>query len=632
MKNYGIAASAMIMAVCGATAMAGEAARLSGSLIGTPEAHDGNPLENICDGDLSTSFYALRPDGAYSRPWAGFDLGAPHVVTRIGIAPAASSKSCSRLAVFQGANEADFADAMPIAMVPAEGLTPGERYYIDVEVSRGFRYVRMVGAGGAQMNVAELEFYGTPGEGDDSRFFQVTHLPTIAFSTPGMEEIKAKDDKHPGSTIYVISDNGSTLLTDRACQMKGRGNGSWQMEKKPFQIKFDKKQQILADAPAKAKKWTLINNHGDKTLMRNRVAFDMSRAIGLEYTPYCRFVDVIYNGEYEGCYQLCDQMEVRPGRVDITEMTPDDVAGEALTGGYFLEIDAYADQEISWFNAHHNIPVTIKSPADDEIVDAQRRYIENYFNMMVDAVYASDYTDPERGYRRYLDLDSFLRYFICGELTGNTDTYWSTYMYKEQGSDRFVTGPVWDQDLAFNNDSRTFDVNGKSDFIYCYSGASAAGNMKEFVTRVVKDDPAARRRVSEIWSLLRKRDDFNAEFFNNRIDAYAADLDASQKLNFLRWPILDQWVHMNPRPLYTYEAEVSAVKNYITSRFRKLDELIGIVDVEDESAIAPVTAGTDTSVPAEYFRLDGTSCGSAPSAPGLYILRRGSSASKILVK
>lgn len=138
--------------------------------------------------------------------------------------------------------------------------------------------------------------------------------------------------------------------------------------------------------------------------------------------------------------------------------------------------------------------------------------------------------------------------------------------------------------------------------------------------------------MSEIWSLLRKRDDFNAEFFNNRIDAYAADLDASQKLNFLRWPILDQWVHMNPRPLYTYEAEVSAVKNYITSRFRKLDELIGIVDVEDESAIAPVTAGTDTSVPAEYFRLDGTSCGSAPSAPGLYILRRGSSASKILVK
>ena len=87
---------------------------------------------------------------------------------------------------------------------------------------------------------------------------------------------------------------------------------------------------------------------------------------------------------------------------------------------------------------------------------------------------------------------------------------------------------------------------------------------------------------------------------------------------------------MNPRPLYTYEAEVSAVKNYITSRFRKLDELIGIVDVEDESAIAPVTA--DTSAPAEYFRLDGTSCGSAPSAPGLYILRRGSSASKILVK
>lgn len=625
MKTYGILAPALVLAM----SVSAQEQKLTGELLGTA-ANNGYALENIVDGDLNTSFYALRENESYSRPWAGFDLGKAHVISKIGIAPSKESKSCSRLAVFQGANQADFIDAMPIAMVPAQGLTPGEMYYIDVNVSRGFRYVRMVAAGGAQMNVAELEFYGTEGEGDDSHFFQVTHLPTIAFNTPGMEEIKSKDDKHPGSTIYVISDNGTTFLTDTKCQMKGRGNGSWQMDKKPFQIKFDKKQQILSDAPSKAKKWTLINNHGDKTLMRNRVAFDMSREIWMEYTPYCRFVDVIYNGEYEGCYQLCDQMEVREGRVDITEMAPEDVNGLALTGGYFIEIDAYADQEKSWFNAHHNIPVTIKSPDEDEIVEAQSRYIEDYFNKMVDAVYASDFTDPETGYRKYLDLDSFLRYFICGELTGNTDTYWSTYMYKERGSDKFVTGPIWDQDLAFNNDSRTFDVNGKSDFIYNYG--SHAGDMRAFVTRIVKNDAGARRRLSEIWSTLRKHENFNADYFNGKIDEYAADLDASQKLNFLRWPILDQWVHMNPRPLYTYQAEVSAVKNYITSRFKKLDTLIGIVDVPDDSAIDGIEADGSIDAPAEYYRLDGTCCGETPDGPGIYLLRRGPRAEKVVVK
>ena len=99
-----------------------------------------------------------------------------------------------------------------------------------------------------------------------------------------MAEIKSKEDKHPGSYVAVISDGGRTLLVDANAQMKGRGNGSWTFPKKPFQIKFEKKKQPL-DAPAKAKKWTLINNYGDKTLMRNKVAYEMSREAGMPFTP-----------------------------------------------------------------------------------------------------------------------------------------------------------------------------------------------------------------------------------------------------------------------------------------------------------------------------------------------------------
>jgi hypothetical protein len=186
--------------------------------------------------------------------------------------------------------------------------------------------------------------------------------------------------------------------------------------------------------------------------------------MGMPYTPYGTPVDVLLNGEYKGCYQLCDQVEVNPGRVEITEMKPTDIEGTALTGGYFVEVDAYAYDETSWFNSNKGNPVTIKSPSDDEIVTEQYNYIKNYFNKM------------ESQWQTYLDLNTFLRHFLVGEMSGNTDTYWSVYMYKDRDNDKMYTGPVWDFDLAFENDNRTYPVNNKTDYIY-RSGGSCAGNM-----------------------------------------------------------------------------------------------------------------------------------------------------------
>ena len=270
--------------------------------------------------------------------------------------------------------------------------------------------------------------------------------------------------------------------------------------------------------------------------------------------------------------------------------------------------------------------MTIKSPDEDEIVPAQSQYIENYFNTMLDALFSANFKDEENGYRKYLDLDSFLTYFLLGELTGNTDTFWSTYMTKERGSDKFITGPVWDQDLAFDNDGRTFPVNDKSNFIYNYG--SKADGMQNFVDRIIRQDPGAKQRLSLLWSTLRKHADFTPEYFNEKIDQWAQELDQSQKLNFTRWPILGQYVHQNPTVRYTYEAEVNAVKNYITKRFPKLDTLIGLVDVPDDSAVESVE--TDTDAPAEYYNLQGVRVPN-PSA-GLYIERRGNTARKVILK
>lgn len=564
-------------------------AKLSGTIIGTELSGDAagnattteNTKEMAFDGDFNTYFKAYISDDEwdYNRTWVGLDLGEPHVITRIGFASRKMRSYKLQLAVVEGANEPDFSDAMPIYMIRDDKTPSGHMTYADINVSRGFRYVRFMSGPSAACNFAEIEFYGHPGEGDDSQLFQLTNLPLVVVNTDGMRMMQSKDDK-VNSTVHIISDGGTSLLSKKDTECKGRGNASWNFPKKPMRLKFPKKQTVLPDAPAKCKKWTLINNYGDKSLMRNKIAFHMSRGIGLSYTPYCQFVDLIFNGEYQGCYQLCDQVEVNPGRVEITEMTPDDIEGEALTGGYFIEIDAYANQEASWFESLRGIPVTIKSPDDDEITPEQSAYIKDYFNKFETAVFTYGFTSETTGYRKYLNLDSFLQYFIVGELDGNTDYFWSIYMSKERGEEKFVVGPVWDVDLGFDNDYRTYPIANKTDFIYRSGGSVASSAVKRLADRILIADAKSRERLKYLWSDARVNRHFNPTYYCKLVDRYAEQLAESQELNFKRWNILGECVHMNPAVSGSYEGEVQRVKDYLNERFAQLDRIIGTVEVE----------------------------------------------------
>lgn len=564
-------------------------AKLSGTIIGTELSGDAagnattteNTKEMAFDGDFNTYFKAYISDDEwdYNRTWVGLDLGEPHVITRIGFASRKMRSYKLQLAVVEGANEPDFSDAMPIYMIRDDKTPSGHMTYADINVSRGFRYVRFMSGPSAACNFAEIEFYGHPGEGDDSQLFQLTNLPLVVVNTDGMRMMQSKDDK-VNSTVHIISDGGTSLLSKKDTECKGRGNASWNFPKKPMRLKFPKKQTVLPDAPAKCKKWTLINNYGDKSLMRNKIAFHMSRGIGLSYTPYCQFVDLIFNGEYQGCYQLCDQVEVNPGRVEITEMTPDDIEGEALTGGYFIEIDAYANQEASWFESLRGIPVTIKSPDDDEITPEQSAYIKDYFNKFETAVFTYGFTSETTGYRKYLNLDSFLQYFIVGELDGNTDYFWSIYMSKERGEEKFVVGPVWDVDLGFDNDYRTYPIAGKNDYIYRSGGSVASGAVKRLADRILIADAKSRERLKYLWSDARVNRHYNPTYYCKLVDRYAEQLAESQELNFKRWNILGECVHMNPAVSGSYEGEVQRVKDYLNERFAQLDRIIGTVEVE----------------------------------------------------
>lgn len=528
-----------------------------------------NTKANVFDGDFNTYFASYDRSGT----WVGLDLGEKYVINKIGYSPRLSHQNRVRLAVIEGANNADFSDAIPIHVIKESGVEK-EMNYAEINCSRGFRYVRYVTPNDVRCNLAELAFYGEKGEGDDSQFYQITNLPTVVINTKGAQEVTSKEEEL-SSVVYIVSEEGKKLLATEKTGVRGRGNASWNFPKKPYRLKFDEKQQLL-DAPAKAKKWTLINNYGDKTLMRNILAFELSRRFGLAYTPYCHPVDVVLNGEYRGCYQLCDQIEVNKNRVNITEMEPEDVDLPELSGGYLIEVDAYASTEASHFYSTLDTPVTIKSPDDEDIVNAQTRYITDYFNRMENAVFASNFADPETGYRRYLDLDSFLKHFMVGEMSGNTDTYWSVYMTKDRESDKFFTGPVWDFDIAFDNDQRTYPIEAHTDYIFASKNSSVASEaMRQMVNRIVKEDDGARQRLLELWSEARNTKGIDETSLLEYVDKTVELLNESQKLNFLRWNILSERVHENPQASGSYEGEVAIVKNFIRKRLPQLDGFIG---------------------------------------------------------
>ena len=533
--------------------------KLSGTVIGTAKSVDyntGNPSysvntrDNVFDGDFDTFFASYDRSGT----WVGLDLGNRHVITSVGYSPRKTQEGRVQLAMLEGANSSDFSDALPLAMIKTTGKS-GVMSYVTVNCSRGFRYVRYVGPSDARCNLSELEFYGWRGKGDDSQHVQLTNLPTVVINTKDAAEITSKTEYIP-TNVFIISEGGKNLLRGYVAEIRGRGNASWGFPKKPYRIRFAEKQRVLG-SPSEDRSWTLISNYGDKTLMRNILAFEVSRRVGMAYTPFCKPVDVVLNGEYQGCYQLCDQVEVGTGRVPAQE-------------GYLIEIDAYNSSEDVYFYSNKGIPVTVKYPQEDVITLEQRSFIQSYFQKMETAVFSSNYTNLSKGYRKYLDVDSFLRNFIVGEFSGNTDTYWSVNMYKDSGQGPLFTGPAWDYDLAFENDNRTYPINDLSGYIYATNGSVPDEDVRKLVTRIVKNDSAAHSRLIELWNAAKPA----LSTLNDYVDETAELLNESQRLNFIRWPILNEYIHQNPRVYGTYTGEVNNVKSYITGRLTRFDELV----------------------------------------------------------
>ncbi len=269
-----------------------------------------------------------------------------------------------------------------------------------------------------------------------------TELPVVVIRTENEKEILDKENWINGKMTIDGIDKFDNYSGD--ISIRGRGNSTWTYPKKPYAIKLDKKESILG--MPKHKRWVLLANYIDRTLIRNHIAFEVSKRTGLEWTPSGQFVEVVLNDVHLGNYYLCEHIKIDKNRVDITEMNSSDLDEESITGGYLLEMDTYYDEVNKFKSATFDLPVMIKDPDEELLTMEQFDYIRNFIDSTEILLTEEDFAKTRR-YTSHIADTTFADWWIVMELTYNHEAKHprSSYFYKDR-SDVLKAGPVWDFD------------------------------------------------------------------------------------------------------------------------------------------------------------------------------------------
>jgi hypothetical protein len=440
---------------------------------------------------------------------------------------------------------------------------------------------------------------------------QLTNLPTLYITTDSTyangTKVPIQKEVYFSGSLRIVAGNETPGQYDSTIQIRGRGNSTWNLAKKPYRIKLDKKTRLLG-MTAKENDWVLLANHADKTLVRNALAFEISKACNIYYTPDYRFVDVILNGNYIGNYMLTDQVERDKDRVNTEKMDTSRLDPN-LTGGYVLEIDGFGitgsydpgkgELFPEAFSSNIGNKVTIKYPDNDEITAAQRQYIIQHYNTFEQSIL--NYNNTQAAYEnicRYLDTTAFVNWYIANELTANPDGVWSIFMKKHRDDDRLYFGPLWDNDISFGNCNRIYSLanDGRSESIMlkCFSN----NRVKELINKVLTISPI-RKMIAERWKVIYQnemlKDDLIHLLYNME-----EELDASQKLNYQKWSTaLSSRIY---NEIYygsniSFAMQMEYLRNYLSERIDFLDSFFsamaneGGIDPEDPP-LPPVDTAT----------------------------------------
>ena len=415
-----------------------------------------------------------------------------------------------------------------------------------------------------------------------------TNLPLFIIDTGGHPIVdEPKIDAH---LKIIYNENGYTRQSDDPDIYDGyigieiRGRYSAMLPQKPYG--FETRDSIgnnlnipLFHMPPE-NDWILLANFNDKTFMRNSLAFELFRQMG-HYAPRTQFCEVIVNGYYQGIYVLTEKIKVDKNRIDIAKLTREDNTGDEVTGGYVFKVD-YFDEYNSW-ESHHppfkgsteRVRFVYHYPKPDEITPQQKQYIQQFVDQMESALYRAGSQGIVNIMSDYMNLDSFVDYFLLNELARNVDGYKkSSYFFKDKNSNggKLRAGPVWDFDWAWKNiDECIFGATDGSGWAFTVHQCDPWPVPPGWTVKLMKD-VRFRKMVKERYQQLRQTI-LSETYIFNYIDSVAFILEEAQVRHYNRWPILGQNVgapEVDSQPA-TFEGEIDKFKNWISTRLSWMD-------------------------------------------------------------
>jgi hypothetical protein len=422
-----------------------------------------------------------------------------------------------------------------------------------------------------------------------------SNLPIVSINTGGQQ---VPNEYKIMATMKII-DNGPGIPNNLFQDATGydghigielHGQSSLMFPKKSFGVEIWNDAGVdstagLLGMPS-GEDWVLYAPYSDKTMLRNALTYYLGAKMG-RWQPRFRFCTVYLNEDYYGVYLLIEKIKRGKDRVDISNLKPDEISGDNVTGGYIVKVDKIGDiTPENYFTTYpsYSYPNTWNYiwsyvyPRTSEIVPAQKAYIKDYLTEAENALNGPSFSDPVTGFRKYLDLNSFVDYQIIQELSNNVDGYrLSTFFYKLRDSKggKLYAGPLWDFNLGYGNVNYYDFCLSTSGWLYEHIGPDPFALPMHWWKRMMEDGEYSALFISR-WKELRQgsfRNDSIMTFLDNSIAYMGEAIDR----NYERWPILGTYIWPNYFIGSTYSEEVDYLKNWLTARLQWMDDNVDLV-------------------------------------------------------
>ena len=410
------------------------------------------------------------------------------------------------------------------------------------------------------------------------------NLPTMRISTIGQVIV----DEPKINAELIVSENN--IESDYKIGIEIRGSSSQIFPKKSYGFEtrssdWSEDLDVSLGGFPEEEDWILYGPYSDKSLIRNKLTFDLSNSIGYKASRV-KFYNLFINNDYKGLYVLMEKIKRDQNRVDITELE-----GDNINGGYIIKIDKPTsdgggcntcyDNSFSFrssFDKNGNIsgdsPIYFiyHYPKPEDIFNNQKNHISSIINDFESVLSSENFDDPEIGYRSLIDIDSFIDFFIMNEITKNIDGYrLSTYINVDIDK-KIKMGPIWDFNLAFGN-ADYCDAANTQGWLYNFNSI-CPGDIWQvpFWWRRLMESVYFKERLKEKWQLYRSNNLSNANI-EAQINSYVEYLNTNNAVseNFYKWPVLSKYVWPNYFIGATYESEINYLKGWINQRLNWLD-------------------------------------------------------------